>query len=59
MSSLPASEDIPVLRIESASGSMVEGQTLELDCQVSGYPGAEVTWYRPGTSLSPNHQVIG
>ncbi|PIO28612.1 hypothetical protein AB205_0082710 [Aquarana catesbeiana] len=53
------SENIPVLRIESSSGSLVEGQTLELDCQVSGFPGAEVTWYRPGVPLSPNHQVSG
>ncbi|XP_069802948.1 basement membrane-specific heparan sulfate proteoglycan core protein isoform X4 [Dendropsophus ebraccatus] len=53
------SENIPVLRIESSSGSLVEGQTLELDCQVAGYPGAEVTWYRPGVPLSPNHQVSG
>ncbi|XP_044138378.1 basement membrane-specific heparan sulfate proteoglycan core protein isoform X4 [Bufo gargarizans] len=53
------SENIPVLRIESSSGSLVEGQTLELDCQVTGYPGVEVTWYRPGIPLSPNHQVSG
>ncbi|KAG9482678.1 hypothetical protein GDO78_011370 [Eleutherodactylus coqui] len=53
------SENVPVLRIESSSGTLVEGQNLELDCQVSGYPGAEVTWYRPGTPLSPNHQVSG
>ncbi|XP_075696695.1 basement membrane-specific heparan sulfate proteoglycan core protein [Rhinoderma darwinii] len=53
------SENIPVLRIESSSGSLVEGQTLELDCQVAGYPGAEVTWHRPGIPLSPNHQVSG
>ncbi|XP_073512146.1 basement membrane-specific heparan sulfate proteoglycan core protein isoform X5 [Phyllobates terribilis] len=53
------SENVPVLRIESSSGSLVEGQTLELDCQVAAYPGAEVTWYRPGIPLSPNHQVSG
>ncbi|CAJ0956027.1 unnamed protein product [Ranitomeya imitator] len=53
------SEKVPVLRIESSSGSLVEGQTLELDCQVAAYPGAEVTWYRPGMPLSPNHQVSG
>ncbi|XP_056400171.1 basement membrane-specific heparan sulfate proteoglycan core protein isoform X3 [Hyla sarda] len=54
-----SSENVPSLRIESSSGSLVEGQTLELDCQVAGYAGAEVTWYRPGIPLSPNHQVIG
>ncbi|XP_073426230.1 basement membrane-specific heparan sulfate proteoglycan core protein isoform X4 [Dendrobates tinctorius] len=53
------SEKVPVLRTESSSGSLVEGQTLELDCQVTAYPGAEVTWYRPGIPLSPNHQVSG
>ncbi|KAM5132244.1 basement membrane-specific heparan sulfate proteoglycan core protein [Mantella aurantiaca] len=52
-------ENIPILRIETSSGSLVEGQTLELDCQVSGFPGAVVTWYRPGVPLSPNHQVSG
>ncbi|XP_077116593.1 basement membrane-specific heparan sulfate proteoglycan core protein isoform X5 [Ranitomeya variabilis] len=58
--SLPIpSEKVPVLRIESSSGSLVEGQTLELDCQVAAYPRAEVTWYRPGMPLSPNHQVSG
>ncbi|XP_072282815.1 basement membrane-specific heparan sulfate proteoglycan core protein, partial [Pyxicephalus adspersus] len=52
-------DNIPVLRIDSSSGSLLEGQTLELDCQVSGFPGAVVTWYRPGVPLSANHQVSG
>ncbi|XP_072011491.1 basement membrane-specific heparan sulfate proteoglycan core protein isoform X5 [Engystomops pustulosus] len=47
------------VRIDSTSGSLIEGQTLELDCQVTSYPGAEVIWYRPGIPLSPNHQVSG
>ncbi|XP_068097693.1 basement membrane-specific heparan sulfate proteoglycan core protein isoform X5 [Hyperolius riggenbachi] len=51
--------NIPVLRIESTSGTLIEGQTLDLDCQVDGFPGAVVTWYRPGVPLSPNHQVSG
>ncbi|KAM9297026.1 LOW QUALITY PROTEIN: basement membrane-specific heparan sulfate proteoglycan core protein [Gastrophryne carolinensis] len=52
-------EAFPILRIESSSGSLVEGQTLELDCQVAGHPQAEVTWSRPGVPLSANHQVSG
>ncbi|XP_075461950.1 basement membrane-specific heparan sulfate proteoglycan core protein isoform X3 [Ascaphus truei] len=47
------------LRIEPSSNTVVEGQTLELNCVVAGHPNAVVTWHRPGRPLSPNHQVSG
>ncbi|KAM4703219.1 basement membrane-specific heparan sulfate proteoglycan core protein [Rhinophrynus dorsalis] len=49
----------PAVRIESSSSSVVEGQTLELNCVVAGQPNAEVTWHRSGRPLSSNHQVYG
>ncbi|XP_063292891.1 basement membrane-specific heparan sulfate proteoglycan core protein isoform X6 [Pelobates fuscus] len=55
----PASGNIPGLRIESSSNTLVEGQTLELNCVVGNYPNAVVTWQRAGRPLSPNHQVSG
>ncbi|MEE6482447.1 hypothetical protein FKM82_013243 [Ascaphus truei] len=47
------------LRIEPSSNTVVEGQTLELNCVVASHPNAVVTWHRPGRPLSPNHQVSG
>ncbi|MEE6482452.1 hypothetical protein FKM82_013243 [Ascaphus truei] len=47
------------VRIEPSSETMVEGQTVELNCLVATQPGAVVTWHRPGRALSPNHQVSG
>ncbi|MEE6482438.1 hypothetical protein FKM82_013243 [Ascaphus truei] len=47
------------LRIEPSSNTVVEGQTLELNCVVAGHPNAVVTWHRPGRPLSPNHQMSG
>ncbi|KAM4652668.1 basement membrane-specific heparan sulfate proteoglycan core protein [Discoglossus pictus] len=53
------SGNIPALRIEPSSNSIVEGQTLELNCVVASLPNAVVTWQRSGAPLSPNHQVSG
>ncbi|XP_069096158.1 basement membrane-specific heparan sulfate proteoglycan core protein isoform X2 [Pleurodeles waltl] len=50
---------IPPLRIESSHESVVEGQTVELNCIVSGQLRPAVTWHRAGQPLSPNHQVLG
>lgn len=47
----------PPVRIESSSSSIVEGQTLDLDCVVAGPSSATVTWYKRGGSLPPDHQV--
>uniref|UniRef100_A0ABM5EK41 Basement membrane-specific heparan sulfate proteoglycan core protein isoform X2 n=1 Tax=Pogona vitticeps TaxID=103695 RepID=A0ABM5EK41_9SAUR len=49
----------PPLRIESSSPSVVEGQTLDLNCVVTGQPGATVVWYKRGGALPPTHQVSG
>ncbi|XP_014117185.1 PREDICTED: basement membrane-specific heparan sulfate proteoglycan core protein isoform X3 [Pseudopodoces humilis] len=49
---------LPV-RIESSSPSVIEGQTLELDCVVAGPSSATVTWYKRGGSLPAGHQVSG
>ncbi|XP_066058873.1 basement membrane-specific heparan sulfate proteoglycan core protein isoform X2 [Chamaea fasciata] len=50
---------VPPVRIESSSPSVIEGQTLDLDCVVAGPSSATVTWYKRGGSLPPDHQVSG
>ncbi|KAG8431338.1 hypothetical protein GDO86_019022 [Hymenochirus boettgeri] len=49
----------PTIRIESASDSVSEGQTVVLNCVIEGQQSQEVTWYRPGHQLAPNHQISG
>lgn len=53
---LPTGVALPV-RIESSSPSVIEGQTLDLDCVVAGPSSAIVTWYKRGGSLPTGHQV--
>lgn len=57
LSALPASGVTPPVRIESSSPSVLEGQTLDLNCVIVGPAGAKVTWYKRGGSLPANHQV--
>lgn len=47
----------PPIRIESSSPTVVEGQTLDLNCVVAGQPQATITWYKRGGSLPARHQV--
>ncbi|XP_062871277.1 basement membrane-specific heparan sulfate proteoglycan core protein isoform X2 [Trichomycterus rosablanca] len=48
------------LTIHSSAGSVVEGGTLELNCNVLGNPSSPVTWSRAdGRRLSHSHQIIG
>ncbi|XP_069467045.1 basement membrane-specific heparan sulfate proteoglycan core protein isoform X3 [Ambystoma mexicanum] len=49
----------PAVRIESSSESVVEGQTVELNCIVTGQAQPTITWHRAGGALSSNHQVSG
>ncbi|KAM5269990.1 basement membrane-specific heparan sulfate proteoglycan core protein isoform 4-T4 [Hipposideros larvatus] len=49
----------PPIRIESLSPTMVEGQTLDLNCVVAGQPQATITWYKRGGSLPARHQAHG
>ncbi|NXD29929.1 PGBM protein, partial [Spelaeornis formosus] len=49
----------PPVRIESSSSSVAEGQTLDLNCIVTGQGQATVTWYKRGGSLPAKHQVSG
>ncbi|XP_067328854.1 basement membrane-specific heparan sulfate proteoglycan core protein isoform X5 [Anolis sagrei] len=49
----------PTVKIDSSSSSVVEGQTLDLNCVVSGQSTTPVTWYRRGAALPANHQVYG
>ncbi|KAK2507936.1 hypothetical protein MC885_016530, partial [Smutsia gigantea] len=59
-SSVPASgASSPPVRIESSSPSVAEGQTLDLNCVVTGSAQAQVTWYKRGGSLPPHSQVHG
>uniref|UniRef100_A0A8D0XVN8 Basement membrane-specific heparan sulfate proteoglycan core protein n=1 Tax=Sus scrofa TaxID=9823 RepID=A0A8D0XVN8_PIG len=58
---LPASgaSSPPPVRIESSSPSVTEGQTLDLNCVVTGLAYTQVTWYKRGGSLPPHAQVHG
>uniref|UniRef100_A0A452GNG7 Uncharacterized protein n=1 Tax=Gopherus agassizii TaxID=38772 RepID=A0A452GNG7_9SAUR len=47
----------PPVRIESSSSSISEGQTLDLQCLVTGQAPATITWYKRGGSLPASHQV--
>ncbi|ELW68518.1 Basement membrane-specific heparan sulfate proteoglycan core protein [Tupaia chinensis] len=49
----------PPIRIESSSPTVVEGQTLDLNCVVAGQPQASITWYKRGGSLPSRHQAHG
>lgn len=53
----PALGVTPPVRIESSSSHVAEGQTLDLNCLVSGQPHAQVTWHKRGGSLPARHQV--
>uniref|UniRef100_A0A4X2MB19 Basement membrane-specific heparan sulfate proteoglycan core protein n=1 Tax=Vombatus ursinus TaxID=29139 RepID=A0A4X2MB19_VOMUR len=56
----PEAQDItPPIRIESSSSSVAEGQTLDLNCIISGQAHAQVSWYKRGGSLPAKHQVHG
>ncbi|XP_060115564.1 basement membrane-specific heparan sulfate proteoglycan core protein [Heteronotia binoei] len=50
---------VPPVRIESSSSSLMEGQTLELNCLVAGQTQPKVTWFKRGGALPANHQVVG
>nr|XP_058908989.1 basement membrane-specific heparan sulfate proteoglycan core protein isoform X11 [Kogia breviceps] len=57
---LPASgASVPPVRIESSSPSVTEGQTLDLNCMVTGLAHTQITWYKRGGSLPPHTQVHG
>ncbi|XP_053865478.1 basement membrane-specific heparan sulfate proteoglycan core protein isoform X4 [Malaclemys terrapin pileata] len=56
---LQASVTAPTIRIEASSSSIAEGQTLDLNCRVTGQAPATVTWYKRGGSLPARHQVSG
>uniref|UniRef100_A0A4X2MBM1 Basement membrane-specific heparan sulfate proteoglycan core protein n=1 Tax=Vombatus ursinus TaxID=29139 RepID=A0A4X2MBM1_VOMUR len=57
--SLHGSDITPPIRIESSSSSVAEGQTLDLNCIISGQAHAQVTWYKRGGTLPARHQVHG
>ncbi|XP_073089464.1 basement membrane-specific heparan sulfate proteoglycan core protein isoform X4 [Manis javanica] len=57
-SSHVSSVSLPI-RIESSSPTVVEGQTLDLNCIVAGQPQATITWYKRGGSLPTRHQAHG
>ncbi|CAM4577609.1 unnamed protein product [Lepidochelys kempii] len=49
----------PPIRIESSSSAVTEGQSLDLNCLVTGQSPATVMWYKRGGSLPDSHQVSG
>nr|XP_035965226.1 basement membrane-specific heparan sulfate proteoglycan core protein isoform X18 [Halichoerus grypus] len=48
-----------LIRIESSSSHVAEGQTLDLNCVVPGQAHAQVMWHRRGGSLPARHQTHG
>ncbi|POI32121.1 hypothetical protein CIB84_004127, partial [Bambusicola thoracicus] len=54
-----ASSVTPPIRIESSASSVIEGQTLDLDCVVAGQGQATFTWYKRSGSLPAKHQMSG
>ncbi|XP_039710565.1 basement membrane-specific heparan sulfate proteoglycan core protein isoform X6 [Pteropus medius] len=57
--SVPALGVTLPIRIESSSSHVAEGQTLDLNCLVTGQAHAQVTWHKRGGSLPARHQVHG
>ncbi|XP_039074704.1 basement membrane-specific heparan sulfate proteoglycan core protein isoform X3 [Hyaena hyaena] len=55
----PAPGSSQLIRIESSSSHVAEGQTLDLNCMVPGQAHAQVTWHRRGGSLPARHQTHG
>ncbi|XP_063001421.1 basement membrane-specific heparan sulfate proteoglycan core protein [Elgaria multicarinata webbii] len=49
----------PPIRIETASASVVEGQTVDLNCLVAGQSQPRVKWYKRGGALPVNAQIFG
>ncbi|XP_019367559.1 PREDICTED: basement membrane-specific heparan sulfate proteoglycan core protein, partial [Gavialis gangeticus] len=49
----------PPARIETSSSSVIEGQTLDLNCMVAGHSHPRVSWHKRGGSLPASHQVLG
>ncbi|KYO27917.1 basement membrane-specific heparan sulfate proteoglycan core protein [Alligator mississippiensis] len=49
----------PPVRIETSSSSVIEGQTLDLNCMVAGHSHPRVAWHKRGGSLPAGHQVLG
>lgn len=45
------------MRIETSSPTVMEGQTLDLNCVVVGQPQASVTWFKRGGNLPSRYQV--
>uniref|UniRef100_A0A8C0JBQ8 Heparan sulfate proteoglycan 2 n=1 Tax=Chelonoidis abingdonii TaxID=106734 RepID=A0A8C0JBQ8_CHEAB len=58
-SPLPALGVTPPVRIETSSASIAEGQTLDLNCMVTGQAQPRITWYRREGSLPASSQVSG
>ncbi|XP_048206407.1 basement membrane-specific heparan sulfate proteoglycan core protein isoform X3 [Perognathus longimembris pacificus] len=49
----------PPIRIESSSSTVLEGDTLDLNCVVAGQTQATITWFKRGGSLPSRHQAHG
>lgn len=47
----------PPVRIESSSSHVSEGQSLDLNCLVSGQTHPQISWHKRGGSLPARHQV--
>lgn len=54
---LPVVGVTPPIRIETSSTAISEGQTLDLNCLVSGQSQARVMWYKREGALPVHSQV--
>ncbi|KAJ6656843.1 hypothetical protein lerEdw1_003174 [Lerista edwardsae] len=49
----------PPIRIETSSPSVLEGQTVDLNCLVAGRLQSRVKWYKRGGALPAHSQILG
>ncbi|XP_072334658.1 basement membrane-specific heparan sulfate proteoglycan core protein isoform X2 [Scyliorhinus torazame] len=52
-------QNVPTVLTHPSPLSVIEGEMLELHCQVAGQPQPRITWHRAAGSLTTNHQVQG
>ncbi|XP_069775261.1 basement membrane-specific heparan sulfate proteoglycan core protein isoform X3 [Narcine bancroftii] len=52
-------EGAPIVRVQPTPTLVVEGDMLELRCQITGHPEPMISWYKLGSALTDRHQVEG
>ncbi|XP_059511615.1 basement membrane-specific heparan sulfate proteoglycan core protein isoform X4 [Stegostoma tigrinum] len=52
-------EGAPIVRVQPQPVSVMEGEMVELHCQITAQPEPMITWYKADGYLTDNHQVEG